>query len=201
MKDNIIVKIPYKIICIQLLFIFIISCSKYKEKTNIQENITSQESVIEYIDNNSGLISSQENITSQENVIEYIDNNSELISSQENENINIDLKEFIENNSFYITDKDRDWVIYNLHFNTEEVIWFKYKEFAYSITPLAPPGEPWIIGFYELENEKIFLNPTVFCYDPIFDKMIDERFKRRIELKYIKNSGLEVDELFFRTYR
>jgi len=154
-----------------LLLVLIISCNK-KQANNITENNIDND-----IENNE--ILNELNIDNEyyENITEL--NNSESLS--ENDKFDRKFMDYYFWSLDIVEEADYNWHRgFYIHFDFS-------KENNYGVIPNGPPFDPWVIGNYYLEDDKIVLNPTTI---ETYGKEIDELFTKRLELERvtIKNS-------------
>jgi hypothetical protein len=170
----------YTIIFIQLLLFLITSCSKNdnKDKTNNIENtvtVTDNEDIIENnIVTENNIYSEWEKVNNKYDITEDPNMDNRTLSEEEILLIKIIENSFASLHS--VGEADYGWIVgLGLRFNFPE-------KNNYAIIPGGPPFQPWLIGEFRIENEKIVLYPTSIS---VYGKEMDEIFKDKLELERI----------------
>ena len=170
------------------VFLIFSSCSKKQINDIADENMKNREIINDlYLSNED-----DENITNDEYAELFIDDSKKIkyfweIDEIFFDNINIEIlavndifdKRFMENYFWsldIVKEADYNWR-WGYYFN------FNYnKENYYAVIPNGPPFDPWVIGYYYLDDDKIILNPTDI---ETYGNEIDVLFTEKLELKRV----------------
>ncbi|MCL2801677.1 MAG: hypothetical protein FWD28_07975 [Treponema sp.] len=108
------------------------------------------------------------------NDVEGIENIIELLSENDIFDNNFMGNYFWSLDNVGEADYNWHWGFY-IHFNI-------FEGNYYGVIPNGPPFEPWVIGNYSFDNDKIILNPTKV---ETYGREIDRLFTERLELERV----------------